>query len=190
MFGIDAHEVTVGEYDAFVQAGRAPAPWKNRAALKADIPVTGVTLAEAMNYCAWRHPDGGRLPREEEWEAAARGEESRSYPWGNTWDATATNTGSRFNGPVAVASFPRGRTPLGIDDLIGNVWEWTSSPFRSYSDPTASGSGLYVIRGGAYNSYDQIATSFFRGRAQPAAPRSDLAATGFRCVMSVRNNAG
>jgi serine/threonine protein kinase len=186
-FGIDVHEVTTGDYDAFVQAGRAPAPWKNRAALKADIPITGVTLAEAMNYCAWRHSDGGRLPREEEWEAAARGEEARTYPWGNTWDATATNTGSRFNRPVAVASFPRGKTPLGIDDLIGNVWEWTASPFHSYSDPTASGSDLYVIRGGAYNSYDQIATSFFRGRAQPAAARSDLAATGFRCVMSVRN---
>jgi serine/threonine protein kinase len=185
-FGIGQHEVTVGEYEKFVQAGRAPAPWKNRASLRDDDPVTGVTWAEAANYCAWKHPDGGRLPREEEWEAAARGSDGRVYPWGDTWDASATNTGSRQNSPARVGSYPRGRTPLGIDDLIGNVWEWTASQYKPYSSAGAESGALYVIRGGAFNSYDQIATAVFRGRAQPAAAREDLSATGFRCVMNAR----
>nr|MDP9178064.1 bifunctional serine/threonine-protein kinase/formylglycine-generating enzyme family protein [Gemmatimonadota bacterium] len=185
-FGVGQHEVTVGEYEKFVQAGRTPAPWKNRAALRDDDPVTGVTWAEAASYCAWKHPDGGRLPREEEWEAAARGTDGRMYPWGNAWDASATNTGSRQNSPARVSSYPRGRTPLGIDDLIGNVWEWTASQYKPYSSSSTESGSLYVIRGGAFNSYDQIATSVFRGRAQPAAAREDLSATGFRCVMNAR----
>jgi formylglycine-generating enzyme required for sulfatase activity/tRNA A-37 threonylcarbamoyl transferase component Bud32 len=184
-FGIDQHEVTVGEYEAFVQSGRAPAPWSG-ARPDGNLPVTGVQWAEAAGYCTWRHPDGGRLPTEEEWEAAARGSAGRTYPWGNDWDGSAANTaGARRSGPTIVGSFPRGNTPEGVSDLIGNVWEWTSSPFKSYGD-TAARSGLYVIRGGAYNAYDQIATATFRGRAQPATARGDLAGTGFRCAMPAR----
>ena len=186
-FGIGAHEVTVGEYQPFVDAGRAPAPWGGVTGPESSLPVTGVQFAEAANYCAWRHSPNGRLPREEEWEAAARGKSARAFPWGDAWDPTAANTGSRRTGPAPVGSYPRGRTPGGVDDLIGNVWEWTSSPFKPYGQPgVASGAGQYVIRGGAFNSYDQVATPVFRGRAQSAAARSDLASTGFRCAMTAR----
>ena len=185
-FGIDAREVTVGQYEAFARATGAASPW-GAVRPRSDIPVTGVTLAEAMRYCAWRHPDRGRLPREEEWEAAARGAEGRMYPWGDRWDPSAANTGSRRSGPVEVGSYPRGRSPLGVDDLIGNVWEWTSSPYRPYdAKDTAAGSGLYVIRGGAYKAYDEVSTAIYRGRVDPAAARSDLDATGFRCAMTAR----
>src|SRR5207248_2647451 len=78
-FGIDAHEVTVGEYDAFVHAQRAPVPWGNNARPDGNLPVAGVTWGESASYCAWRHPDGGRLPREDEWEAAARGADGRRH---------------------------------------------------------------------------------------------------------------
>jgi formylglycine-generating enzyme required for sulfatase activity len=186
-FGIDAHEVTVGEYEPFVTAGRAPAPWGDIAHPDGKLPVTGVTWGEAASYCAWRHADGGRLPQEEEWEAAARGADGRIYPWGDVWDPNAANTGSRRKGPAIVGSYPRGRTPSGLDDLIGNVWEWTSSPYRSsYADTTRSSGGLYVIRGAGYNSYDNIATAFTRSAAQSAAARSNLEATGFRCAMTAR----
>jgi formylglycine-generating enzyme required for sulfatase activity/tRNA A-37 threonylcarbamoyl transferase component Bud32 len=186
-FGIDPHEVSVGEYEPFVQAGRTPSPWGDGARPDGKLPVTGVTWGEAASYCAWRHPDGGRLPREEEWEAAARGADGRMYPWGDTWDPNAANTGSRRQGPAVVGSYPRGRSPSGVDDLIGNVWEWTSSPYRSsYADTTRGGSGLYVIRGGAYDALDAVSTSVFRGRSQSAAARADLAKTGFRCVMPAR----
>jgi iron(II)-dependent oxidoreductase len=108
------------------------------------------------------------------------------YPWGDTWDPNAANTGSRRKGPAIVGTYPRGRTPSGIDDLIGNVWEWTSSPYKSYADTAKSSSGLYVIRGGAYDALDQVSNGVFRGRAQSAAARGDLAKTGFRCAMPAR----
>jgi len=186
-FGIDAHEVTVGDYDSFVHAQHAPQPWGNSPRPDGNLPVAGVTWGEAASYCAWRHPDGGRLPREEEWEAAARGVDGRMYPWGDTWDPNAANTGSRRKGPTIVGSYPRGRTPQGVDDLIGNVWEWTSSPFTaSYADTTHPSAGNYVIRGGSYNALDSVSTAVFRGRLPSAAPREYLASTGFRCAMSAR----
>ncbi len=185
-FGIDRTEVTIGAYAGYVATGRAPAPWA--AVTDSALPVTGVLYAEAANYCAWKH-EGGRLPSEVEWEAAARGRDARLYPWGNAWDQGRVNTASgRMGRVVPVGGFGDGRTPEGVGDLIGNVWEWTSTPAAPYPGSSAPppAAGLYVIRGGAYNSYDNIATAVFRGLASPAAGRGDLAATGFRCVMLVR----
>jgi formylglycine-generating enzyme required for sulfatase activity/tRNA A-37 threonylcarbamoyl transferase component Bud32 len=185
-FGIGQREVTVGDYEAFVTAGRAVAPWSG-ARPDGNLPVTGVQWSEAAGYCDWKHPGGGRLPSEEEWEAAARGREGRAYPWGNTWDASAANTaGAKRRGPAIAGSFPRGNTPEGVSDLIGNVWEWTSSPYKTYGDSAPPTGGLYVIRGGAFNAYDAISTAIFRGRAQPATARENLLATGFRCAMPAR----
>ena len=184
-FGIDRHEVTIGEYSGFVATGRAPRTWEGTP--DTELPVTGVVLAEAAGYCAWKHPTGGRLPTEAEWEVAARGSSGRSYPWGDSWDQAAANVEAPQGGPVAVGRYPRGRSPEGLDDLIGNVWEWTSSPYRPYGDSASGGSEtLYVIRGGAFNSYRAVATGYFRGRVQSAAPRRALAATGFRCAMPAR----
>jgi len=182
-FGIDRQEVTISDYQRFVEAGLAQATWESNASPR--LPVMGVLQAEAASYCAWKHADGGRLPTEEEWEAAARGTGERAYPWGNSWDSTAANVASPDGRPVAVGSFPRGRTPEGMEDMIGNVWEWTSSPFTPY-DGVASDTGLYVIRGGAHNSLVEVATAYYRGRARAVSPRSHLAATGFRCAMSAR----
>ncbi len=185
-FGIDRSEVTVGAYAGYVATGRAPASWST--VTDSALPVTGVLYSEAANYCAWKH-EGGRIPSEVEWEAAARGRDARLYPWGNEWDPGRVNTAAGRRGGVApVGGYGGGRTPEGVGDLIGNVWEWTSSPAAAYPGGAAPAlaPGLYIIRGGAYNSYDNIATTVFRGLATPAAGRGDLAATGFRCVMPVR----
>ena len=184
-FGIGATEVTVGEYQQFIQARSMPAPWTARPA--DNLPVTGVQYAEAANYCAWRHRDGGRLPTADEWEAAARGVAGRNFPWGNSWDPAAANTsGSGTRGPTPVGSYPRGRTPEGVLDLIGNVWEWTSSPYRRFGDTTTA-TTYYVIRGGAFNAFDRVSTAVFRSGADAGGPRTGLAATGFRCAMTARN---
>ena len=184
-FGIGAREVTVAEYQRYVDARGVAVPWEQKP--DSMLPVTGVTFSEAVNYCAWRHPDGGRLPTEEQWEAAARGSSGRRYPWGDAWNPAAANTaGARRNRPAPVGSFPAGRTPEGVDDLVGNVWEWTSSRFKPYEGNATASSGLYVIRGGGYNALDQVSNALFRGQAQPATARRDLAATGFRCVMPAR----
>jgi len=170
-----------------VSARSVAAPWSSQPS--DSLPVTGVRLAEAASYCAWRHPDGGRLPSEAEWEAAARGVEGRTYPWGRDWNANAANVANVRNAAAPVGSYPAGRTPDGIDDLIGNVWEWTSSPYVPYSDENARGTGMFVIRGGGYNALKEVANAMFRAQADPASDRANLAATGFRCVMPARKPA-
>ena len=182
-FGIEATEVTVADFHRYLQARSLPAPWT--AMPDSTLPVTGVLYAEAVNYCTWRYPPDGRLPREEEWEAAARGAQGRHYPWGNAWNANAANAGARRSGPAPVGSYPEGRTPEGIHDLVGNVWEWTASPYRAYGDTTPS--DLYVIRGGGYNALERVSTATFRGGMPAVSSRENLAATGFRCVMPARN---
>jgi serine/threonine protein kinase len=186
-FGIDRYEVTVGDFRAFVDAGRAPSVLR-KDGTSPQMPITGVLWSEAASYCAWKHLDGGRLPTEEEWEAAARGLQGRTYPWGDRWDAEAANVGALSGGgAVAVGGYPKGRSPEGVDDLIGNVWEWTSSPYRSYSDTArATQSETYVIRGGAFNSLQAIATGVFRAQAALATSRENLTQTGFRCAMTPR----
>jgi len=187
-FGIDVNEVTVGDYEKYVASGGAAAPWTTRP--DSLLPVTGVRLNEAENYCAWRHPDGGRVPLETEWEAAARGTEARKYSWGSdAWKPNLANLlgahGARAAAPDRVGSYAGGRSPDGVNDLIGNVWEWTRSPFRPYGDTTTN-TNEYVIRGGAYNADPKFVTATYRVRYDPQTDRKNLSATGFRCVMPVR----
>lgn len=181
-FGIGAYEVTVGEYERFVATGVVLAPWSSKP--DSLLPVTRVRLAEADSYCKWRHRDGGRLPTEEEWEAAARGSEGRKYPWGREWVQGAAHVGR--SGPARVGSYPAGRTPEGVYDLIGNAWEWTASAYRPYGNASAPTTGLYVIRGGGYNALQTVANAVFRGRSDPFTERINLAYTGFRCAMPAR----
>lgn len=184
-FRIDKHEVTVGEYNAFVTAQRRVAPWLG-AMPTPNLPVTRVGWNEATSYCLWRHPDGGRLPSEEEWEAAARDTSGRIYPWGNDARPGAANTASAgMTSAAPVGTFVAGATPSGVHDLIGNVWEWTSSPMRGYPGGAAladSLAGFRVIRGGAFNTPDAIATAWVRGYSRPMTSPSDLEFTGFRCA--------
>jgi formylglycine-generating enzyme required for sulfatase activity/tRNA A-37 threonylcarbamoyl transferase component Bud32 len=189
-FGIERYEVTVGEYSRYVASRPGiEAPWDGQPP-DSLLPVTRVRLAEAENYCAWRHPDGGRLPSESEWEAATRGTEGRLYAWGRYWKQNAANANGERRGPAPIGSYPEGRTPEGVYDLIGNVWEWTSSPFKPYADQAAQSTGLYVIRGGGFSASLQYATGTYRAGYDPQTDRTNLAGTGFRCVMPVRGTSG
>jgi formylglycine-generating enzyme required for sulfatase activity/serine/threonine protein kinase len=163
-FAIDRTEVTNAEYADFVkETGHAPPPggWKGQGPGPGTerLPVTNVTYEDAREFAAWRSRRDGvtyRLPTEEEWEFAARGgDSSRLYPWGAEWSQGYANLAGA--GVAPVGSFPLGRTPQGLDDMIGNVWEWTSSEASMYkgNDRTLlkdEDRGKLVIRGGAYNN--------------------------------------
>lgn len=164
-FAIDRTEVTNGEYADFVkESGHAPPPggvWDGARPKPGEerLPVTNVTYEDARAFAAWRSKRDGaayRLPTEEEWEYAARGgDAARAYPWGSEWVAGYANLGGAAAAPVG--SYPSGRTPQGLEDMVGNVWEWTSSEASMYkgNDKTAlapEDRGKVVTRGGSYES--------------------------------------
>ncbi|MGA2384342.1 MAG: bifunctional serine/threonine-protein kinase/formylglycine-generating enzyme family protein [Gemmatimonadales bacterium] len=187
-FYMDRTEVTIAQFRRIASATSLGAAWSAPAAtVDSLLPVTGVTWPIAMAYCGIARPPRGRLPTEEEWEAAARGPNGFRYPWGETWQGGLANTyGARRKGPLPVGSLRGGNTALGISDLIGNVWEWTASPAVTYpggASPVRS-KEAYVIRGGAFNTPDSIADATYRGYLP--AMSAELAFTGFRCALPVK----
>ncbi len=190
---IDKYEVTVGQYAEFLQqaGGNAPSDWKamNQPANR-KRPVSNVDWADAAAYCKWA---GKRLPTEAEWEKAARGTDGRLYPWGNEpptpHHANYGQSGSSNNGALApVGSFEEGKSPYGVYDMAGNVWEWVSdwydhdyyktSPERNPEGPPTG--GFKGIRGGSWNSSPRALRSADR-YWDPPTFRSQYS-PGFRCA--------
>ena len=120
----------------------------------ADHPVPESTWLGAAAFCTWR---GARLPSEAEWEAAARGREGRTYPWGEAPPTKGHAVYGRGRGETGAAgSNGEGSTPEGVFDMAGNEAEWTSSLYRPYpyvagdgrEEPAAPGER--VTRGGGH----------------------------------------
>ncbi len=142
-------------------------------------PVTHVSYYEAEAYAAWA---GKRLPTEAEWELAATYDPESgvktTYPWGTEgWTPVKANLGQRLFGPAPVGSYPGGVSPVGCHQMVGDVWEWTSSvftgypgfqafPYEEYSQ-THLDSGYQVLRGGSWATWPACATGTFRNWHQP-----------------------
>jgi formylglycine-generating enzyme required for sulfatase activity len=163
-----------------------------------DHPVVHIALDDAQAYASWR---GARLPTEVEWEAAARGGlVGRPYAWGdelmpdgrllaNVWTGAFPWYFARPGTPgtTGVGHFPA--NGYGLHDMIGNVWEWTASPFRGRNgcpcSPATTGDGLVVLKGGSF-----LCAGEYCARYRPAArlgltPESTAAHAGFRCAASM-----
>jgi formylglycine-generating enzyme required for sulfatase activity len=185
-FWIDRVEVTNARYGACVEAGTCslPAGAAMNDATKADHPVTIVSWAQAVAYCAWASK---RLPTEAEWEKAARGLGARRYPCGDRFEPEQVNAGYTA-GTAAVGSDPGCPSPYGVLDMAGNVWEWTSSLYKPYpydpgdgrEDPTAR--GPRVNRGGSWYYGAWYARTTYRATANHIYRR--IADLGFRCASS------
>ncbi|MBU3937661.1 MAG: formylglycine-generating enzyme family protein, partial [Proteobacteria bacterium] len=118
---------------------------------KHNHPVVQISHNDAKAFAAWA---GKRLPTEEEWEAAARGASGQLFPWGVVWRADLGNfEATCLGGTTSVEHFGRkGMSPLGIHDMLGNVSEWTSSPYQRQSNiaPGTPEEKIYILKGGSW----------------------------------------
>lgn len=182
---IDKYEVTNEEFIKFRETvkGREPKFMDEPRFNKLNHPVVGISWREAKEYCQWA---GKRLPTEAEWEKAARGADGRYYPWGNEPDPTLANVRgledeNRYTAPFG--DYEDGKSPFGVHDLAGNVWEWTADWYLPYEgnrqESDLYGELLKVIKGGSWKSNMDLARSAIRGKAIPGQPQNYI---GFRCV--------
>ncbi|MEM8640771.1 MAG: SUMF1/EgtB/PvdO family nonheme iron enzyme [Cyanobacteria bacterium P01_G01_bin.54] len=102
-------------------------------------PVVLVSQEDAIAYATWKGQQDGytyRLPTAQEWEKAARGTTGQYFPWGNDWQDDATNWAQEGDYHTsAIATYPLSRSEYGVEDLAGNVFEWTSTPARRLDGP-------------------------------------------------------
>ena len=215
-FYMDKYPVTNAEFKKFMDAthyrpaddGSFLKDWSNGTypAGAADRPVTWVSIDDARAYANWA---GKRLPHEWEWQYAAQGNDSRIFPWGNCdWLAAPTAAGPfacpAVNDPADaraplpdkgrvmepandVNAHPKGASPFGVEDMVGNVWQWTDE----YADDHTRAA---IVRGGSHYQpqgsiwyFPQAYRNEQHGKLLLMAPSYDRSgAIGFRCVKDAK----
>jgi formylglycine-generating enzyme required for sulfatase activity len=196
-YEIDRFEVTNDEFAHFVeQTGyvtyaeqNSSKNWRDAAEGRGNHPVVYVTWDDATAYCEWA---GKRLPTEAEWEKAARGDDARIYTWGNDFVAQNGNFyEGGIRGTTAVGSFSAGASPYGVEDMAGNVREWTNDHFLAYpgmapdADPFFGEANRVHRGGGWFDGEDgEIVTTYNRNAGPPGTSANDD--IGFRCARDAQ----
>jgi formylglycine-generating enzyme required for sulfatase activity len=192
----DVHEVSNQQYRYCVQAQQCAAPAEpandaHFARGDRTLPVVFVTAYDAVRFCFWL---GRRLPTETEWERIARGTSGAKFPWGNATpkpdQVNAVVGGHHPSGliPVDSAAVRGGRSRDGIEQLIGNVREWTATRARYNAD------GLFILQQD-WNEHGRVlGLAIIGGSYQDLAlgtrasfgmdPSTSDYQTGFRCVAT------
>ena len=190
-FYMDKFEVTNGRFAKFVAAIQSEPPWgfadQETPVVDADRPVRWVNWMDAIGYCLWA---GKRLPTEAEWEKAARGTDGRVYPWGNEPPTPAQAVFGLKEGDETVSPIgnrDQGRSPYGVHDLAGNLYEWVTDWYDDgfYTTPPASNprgpaaGTAKVQRGGSYTNTPYRLRASFRTKGDPTEHEPNV---GFRCA--------
>ena len=173
-FYIDKYPVTNRQYGAFCRATqyRWPKYWETIRFNGPELPVVGVSAADAVKYCKWAGKD---LPSEEQWEKAARGTDGRLFPWGNDPakpGLACYGRDPKTEGPAPVTTHADGASPCGAVDLAGNVWEWTSTTIEDVES-------FQIVKGGCFSDLPELLR--VDGRLE-AGPKDKFENIGFRCV--------
>jgi len=194
---IDKFEVSNAEYAEFIEATKHPEPryWEDERFNPPNHPVVGVSWYDAMAYARWR---GRRLPTEAEWEKAARGNDSRVYPWGEKWAkgfslffVNVYGMEDQYSHTAPVDYFPSGISPFGVFNMSGNVWEWCLDwyePDYYRNSPELNPEGpettrMKVVRGGSWiNTLDGVQVV----RRARNLPHTKNMLYGFRTVLPVQ----
>jgi DNA polymerase III epsilon subunit family exonuclease len=206
-FWIARYPVTNAQYQTFIDDGgyenarwwqklERPEPAES-AWPQPNRPRTDVSWYEAVAFCRWLSmrlglgEDAVRLPTELEWERAARGTDGPAYPWGDDFqsglanvDEPAEDRGRWYlRQTTAVGLYPQGRSPEGVEDMAGTVWEWCAN---QYDDPQIiapdSSGAARVLRGGAWIYGPDVARADGRFRLRPGIRSGNI---GFRLCCSV-----
>ncbi|MGO9239921.1 MAG: formylglycine-generating enzyme family protein [Bryobacteraceae bacterium] len=196
-YAIDKYPVTNAQFKQFIGAtgyhpaddhnflrgwnnGTYPEGWGNK-------PVTWVSLEDARAYAQWA---GKRLPHEWEWQYAAQGADGRLYPWGNEFDATAVppqDKGRSMRPPTDVDAYPKGASPYGVMDMVGNVWQWTDEFIDEHTRAAIVKGGTYYKPQGSVWYFPNTYKLNEHGKYLLIAPSKDRAGTlGFRCVVDLQ----
>jgi formylglycine-generating enzyme required for sulfatase activity len=191
---IDKFEVTAARYAEFLALANRPKPlhWEQvDISSHGNLPVVGVDWHDADAFCRWA---GKRLPTEAEWEKAARGTDGLIYPWGNE-KPTARLANFEKQGTqnvyrerlAPVDNHEAGKSPHGLHQMAGNVWEWVADWYDETSyeqhrsrNATGPSSGTKkVLRGGSWANEPLDVRSANRGWFTPT---NRLDYLGFRCA--------
>ena len=210
-FWIERHKVTNAEFAEFLNATGLRPPgsehrfddddpdarihlrdgrWTPDAGFE-HHPAVEVSWFGARDFCRWR---GRRLPTEAEWEKAARGDDKRPYPWGSTSpSAELAVFGRPYNATDRGDARPRGKSPYGVEDLLGNVREWTASLLRPYpyraddgreeTEPF-TGAGQIVVRGASHDDPATMLSVTLRRSYDRRGASAGNHFLGFRCATS------
>lgn len=192
-FYMDKYPVTNKEFKKFMDAthytpidtinflkdwknGTYPKGWENK-------PVTWVDIDDARAYAKWA---GKRLPHEWEWQYAAQGLDGRLFPWGAWWNEKAVpvpNIATELRGPDDVDAHPDGKSPFGVEDMVGNVWQWTDEYVDVHTRAAILRGGSYYQAQGSAWYFPQAYKLTEHGKYLLMSQGFNRAATlGFRCV--------
>jgi formylglycine-generating enzyme required for sulfatase activity len=194
-FFLDVYETTNAQYADFVTEAshKPPFYWENGKPPSGleNFPVTNVAPADANAYANWiskKESKRCRLPEEKEWEYAARnGNQNTKFPWGSEWKSD----GPRLIGRDAVAVGTSDDTSLaGVKDMLGNVSEWTSTPYANYKGHPSPGGlpGTFVVRGLNFRTDEELLkkperlVTYRQGGDPKDKDKNAYGAVGFRLV--------